>query len=165
MAAFVGDVRFALRLLWKHRGFTAIATFVLALGIGANATVFTIVNAMLLKPRVGAPQGELVSLFNRDTTKPDSYRAFSYATFDQLRQAPDVFASLSAHTLAMVGLREGGTTRRLFVDIVTRDYFSTFGAPPIRGRGFTAEEERPGADVPVVVLSYPLWQRLGGSAS
>jgi predicted permease len=163
MATFLGDIRFALRLLWKHRGFTAIATLVLALGIGANSTVFTIVNGMLLKPRVGAPNGQLVSLFNRDTTKPDSYRAFSFATFDQLRGRPDLFASLSAHTLAMVGLREGGATRRLFVDIGTKDFFSTFGAPPIKGRGFTADEERPGADVPVVVLSYPLWQRLGGS--
>lgn len=163
MATFLGDVRFALRLLWKHRGFTAIATLVLALGIGANATVFTIVNGMLLKPRVGAPHGQLVSLFNRDTTKPDSYRAFSFATFDSLRQRPDLFASLSAHTLAMVGLREDGATRRLFVDIVTKEYFGTFGAPPMKGRGFTAEEERPGADVPVVVLSYPLWQRLGGN--
>jgi predicted permease len=162
MATFLGDVRFALRLLWKHRGFTAIATVVLALGIGANSTVFTIVNSMLLKPRVGAPAGQLVSLFNRDTTKPDSYRAFSFATFDELRQRPDLFASLSAHTLAMVGLREGAETRRLFVDIVTREFFGTFGAPPIRGRGFTADEERPSADVPVVVLSYPLWQRLGG---
>ncbi len=163
MATFLGDIRFALRLLWKHRGFTAIATLVLALGIGANATVFTIVNAMVLKPRVGTPQGQLVSLFNRDTTKPDSYRAFSFATFDNLRQRPDLFASLSAHTLAMVGLREDGVTHRLFVDIVTKEFFSTFGAPPMKGRGFTAEEERPGADVPVVVLSYPLWQRLGGS--
>jgi predicted permease len=163
MATFLGDVRFALRLLWKHRGFTAIATLVLALGIGANSTVFTIVNGMLLKPRVGEPHGQLVSLFNRDTTKPDSYRAFSFATFDELRRRPDLFASLSAHTLAMVGLREGGATRRLFVDIVTKEFFSTFGAPPMMGRGFTAEEERPGADVPVVVLSYPLWQRLGGS--
>jgi predicted permease len=163
MATFLGDVRFALRLLWKHRGFTAIATLVLALGIGANSAVFTIVNGMLLKPRVGAPHGQLVSLFNRDTTKADSYRAFSFATFDDLRRRPDLFASLSAHTLAMVGMREGGATRRLFVDIVTRDFFSTFGAPPLKGRGFMAEEERPGADVPVVVLSYPLWQRLGGS--
>jgi len=165
MATLFGDVRFALRLLWKNRGFTAIATLVLALGIGANSAVFTIVNTMLLKPRVGTPQGELVSLFNRDTTKPDSYRAFSFATFEQLRKRQDIFASLSGHNLAMVGLREGDATRRLFIDIVTKDFFNTFGAPPILGRAFTSDEERPGADVPVAVLSYSLWQRLGGSAN
>src|SRR6185295_7724899 len=106
MATFLADVRFALRLLWKHRGFATIATLVLALGIGANSAVFTLVNTMLLKPRVGRPQGELVSLFSRDTTKPDSYRAFSFTNFEQLRQRQEVFASLSAHNLAMVGLRE-----------------------------------------------------------
>ncbi len=163
MSTLIADVRFAVRLLWKNRGFTAVATLVLALGIGANSAVFTIVNTMLLKPRVGTPNGELASLFSRDTTKPDSYRAFSYANFDELRKRQDVFASLSAHNLAMVGMREGDATRRLFIDIVTKDFFTTFGAPPAIGRSFTADEERPGADIPVAVLSYPLWQRLGGS--
>ena len=165
MATLFADVRFALRLLWKNRGFTAVAALVLALGIGANSAVFTIVNTILLKPRVGKPQGELVSLFSRDTTKPDSYRAFSFANFDDLRKRPEVFASLSAHTLSMVGLREGDATRRLFVDIVTKDFFTTFGAPPLIGRTFTADEERPGADVPVAILGYQLWQRLGGNAT
>jgi predicted permease len=163
MTTLISDVRFAVRLLWKNRGFTAIATIVLALGIGANSAVFTIVNTMLLKPRVGKPAGELVSLFSRDTTKPDSYRAFSYANFEELRKRQDVFASLSAHNLAMVGLREGESTRRLFIDIVTGDFFRTFGAPPLLGRSFTADEERPDADIPVAVLSYPLWQRMGGN--
>lgn len=163
MTALVADLRFSLRLLWKHKGFTAIAALVLALGIGANSAVFTIVNTMLLKPRVGKPQGELVSLFSRDTTKPDSYRAFSFATFDELRKRQAIFASLSAHNLAMVGLREGDTTRRLFADIVTKDFFATFGAPPALGRGFTADEERPGSDIPVAVISHILWQRLGGT--
>ena len=165
MATLLADLRFALRLLWKNRGFTAVAALVLALGIGANSAVFTIVNTLMLKPRVGAPQGEMVSLFNRDTTKPDSYRAFSFANFDELRKRQDVFASLSAHNLAMVGLREGDATRRLFTDIVTKDFFTTFGAQPMLGRGFTAEEERPGADVPVAVVSYTLWQHLGGNSN
>jgi hypothetical protein len=60
MATLAADVRYALRLLWKNKGFTAIAAFVLALGIGANSTVFALVNTMALKPRVGRPQGELV---------------------------------------------------------------------------------------------------------
>jgi predicted permease len=161
MATFFGDVRFALRLLWKHRGFTVIATLVLALGIGANSTVFTLVNTMLLKPRVGHPQGELVSVFSKDTTKPDSYRAFSFANYEALRRQ-DVSASLSAHNLAMVGMREGDSTRLLFVDIITSDFFNTFGAPPVLGRAFTAAEEQPGADQPVAVISHLLWQRMGG---
>lgn len=162
MATLVQDVRYAVRLLWKHRGFTAIATLVLALGIGANSAVFTIVNTMLLKPRVGHPAGELTSIYSRDTTKPDAYRPFSWAEYEALRSRKDVFASLSAHNLAMVGLRDGDTTRRLFVDMVTSDFFQTFGAPPVLGRVFTTDEEKPGADVPVAILSYTLWQRMGG---
>jgi len=163
MATLAQDIRFAVRLLWKHRGFTAIATLVLALGIGANSAVFTIVNTMLLKPRVGQPAGELTSIYSRDTTKPDAYRPFSYAEFDALRSRRDVFASLSAHNLAMVGVREGDATRRLFADMITSDFFATFGSAPILGRGFTPDEEKPGADAPVAIVSYPLWQRLDGT--
>ena len=162
MATLTGDVRFALRLLWKNRGFTAIAALVLALGIGANSTVFTLVNAMMLKPRVGHPQGEMVSLFSRDTTKPDSYRSFSFANFEALSKRHDVFASISAHNLSMVGIREGDSTRRLFVDIVTADFFNTFGAPPVIGRSFTAAEEQPGANQAVAIIGYSMWQRMGG---
>jgi predicted permease len=165
MATLVQDVRYAVRLLWKHRGFTAIAALVLALGIGANSAVFTIVNTMLLKPRVGNPAGELTSIYSRDTTKPDSYRAFSWAEYSALRERKDVFAELAAHNLAMVGMREGDSTRRLFVDLITSNFFQVFGAPPVLGRSFTAEEERPGADVPVAIISYALWQRLGGNNS
>lgn len=165
MATLAADVRYALRILWKNKGFTAIAAFVLALGIGANSTVFALVNTMALKPRVGHPQGELVSLFSKDTTKPDSYRAFSWAMYEQLRQRTDVFSHLTAHNLTMVGLREGDTTRRLFADVVSAEFFNVYGAPPVLGRAFSADEEKPGANVPVVILSYPLWQRLGGQPS
>ncbi len=160
MATLVQDVRFAVRLLWKARGFTAIATLVLALGIGANSAVFTIVNTMLLKPRVGQPAGELTSIYSRDTTKPDSYRSFAWAEYEALRSRRDVFASLSAHNLAMVGVREGDSTRRLFADMITSDFFATFGSAPILGRSFTSDEEKPGADAPVAIVSYALWQRL-----
>lgn len=165
MGTLSQDIRFAVRLLWKHRGFTAIATLVLALGIGANSAVFTIVNTMLLKPRVGQPAGEMTSIYSRDTTKPDSYRSFSWAEYAALREKKDVFASLSAHNLAMVGVREGETTRRLFADMVTSDFFATFGTAPTLGRAFSSDEEKPGADVPVAVVSYTMWQRLGGTHS
>ena len=160
---FSSDLRLAVRLLVKHAGFTALAVLVLALGIGANSAAFGIVNTLLIKPRVGRPAGALVSLYSRDSTKPDSYRPFSFTQFTDLRARTEVFASLSAHSLTIVGLKEGDGTRRLFVDIVTRDFFDTFGVGLALGRGFTADEERPGADLPVAVLSHSLWQRLGGT--
>jgi predicted permease len=153
------------RVLAKKPGFTAAAVLVLALGIGANTAIFSLVNAFLLKPVQIHKAEELVGLYSRDTAKPDNYRAFSYPNFADLRGQGGVFASLAAHNLAMVGLTEGDSTRRLFADLVSSNYFDTVGVRLFRGRVFTAEEERPGSAVPVVIVSYPFWKRHGADAA
>src|ERR1017187_7848622 len=152
------------RVLAKKPGFTAAAVLVLALGIGANTAIFSLVNAFLLKPIEIHKAEELVGLDSRDTAKPDNYRAFSYPNFADLR-GQGVFASLAAHDLAMVGLTEGDTTRRLFADLVSSNYFDTMGVSLFRGRVFTAEEERPGSAIPVVIVSYSFWKRHGADAA
>jgi len=162
MAAFLQDLKYGARLLVRHRGFTVVAALVLALGIGANTAVFTLINTMLLKPRPGVADAQLAGVFSRDRTQADSYRAFSYPNYADLRDR-HLFASLAAHDYAMVGLADGNTTRRVFVDVVTANYFDTFGVPVYKGRAFTMEEERPGANVPVAVISYGMFQRLGGT--
>jgi len=163
MAAFIQDLKYGVRLLIRHRGFTVVAVLVLALGIGANTAVFTLINAMVLKPRPGVPDAELAGLYSRDRTQADSYRAFSYPNYVDLRDRKDLFVSLTAHNFSMVGLAEGDSTRRIFIDVITSNYFDTFGVPLERGRAFTLDEERPKADVPVAILSYGMWQRLGGT--
>jgi putative ABC transport system permease protein len=162
MAALLQDLKFGVRLLFRHRGFTIVAALVLALGIGANTAVFTIINSMVLKPRPGAPDAELAGVFSRDRTQADAYRAFSYPNYADLRDRKDLFVSLAAHNFSLLGLTEGGTTRRIFVDVVTSNYFDTFGVPLARGRAFTLDEERPGENIPVAILGYGMWQRLGG---
>jgi predicted permease len=152
------------RVLAKKPGFTAAAVVVLALGIGANAAIVSLVNAFLLKPLRIHKAEELVGLYSRDTRKPDSYQAFSYPNFVDLRGQGGVFTSLAAHNLAMVGLTEGDSTRRVFADLVSSNYFDTMGVPLWRGRVFTAEEERPGAP-PVVIVSYSFWKRHGSDAA
>ena len=166
MTAFFQDLKFGVRLLFRHRAFTVVAALVLALGIGANVAVFTLINGMVLKPRPGVPDAELAGLYSRDRTQVDAYRAFSYPNYADLRERTDIFASLTAHNFAMVGLSDGKdakTTRRIFIDVVTANFFDTFGVPLARGRAFTAEEERPKADIPVAILSYGMWQRMGGT--
>jgi predicted permease len=153
------------RVLAKKPGFTAAAVLVLALGIGANAAIFSLVNAFLLKPLAIHKAEELVGLYSRDMRKPDNYRAFSYPNYVDLRGQGGVFSSLAAHNLAMVGLTEGDTTRRLFADIVSSNYFDTMGVGLLRGRVFTPEEERPGSARPVVIVSYSFWKRHGADAS
>ena len=163
MASLLQDLRFGFRLLGRQPGFTAIAALVLALGIGANTAMFTLVNALVLKPRPGVPDASLAGVFSRDRTAPDDYRAFSYPNFADLRDR-DLFASLTGHTFAMAGLSEGDTLRRVFINIATASFFDTFGVPLLLGRTFSVEEERPGADIPVTVLSYNAWKRMGGRA-
>src|ERR1035438_1253647 len=133
------------RVLAKKPGFTAAAVLVLALGIGANTAIFSLVNAFLLKPLEIHKAEELVGLYSRDTRKPDSYRGFSYPNFVDLRGQGGVFTSLAAHNLAMVGLTEGDSTRRLFADIVSSNYFDTMGGglPPRGSKCGCASATRP----------------------
>jgi predicted permease len=152
-------------VLAKRPGFTAAAVLVLALGIGANTAIFSLVNAFLFKPLKIHQAEQLVGLYSRDTKKPDSYRAFSYPNFTDLRAQRGVFTSIAAHSLAMVGLTEGDSTRRLFADLVSSNYFDTMGVPLFRGRVFTADEERPGGASSVVIVSYSFWKRHGADAA
>ena len=151
----------SIRVLARKPAFTAAAVLVLALGIGANTAIFSLVNAFLLKPLAIRQADQLVGLYSRDTRKPDNYRAFSYPNYVDLRSQAGVFTGLAAHNLAMVGLTEGDTTRRLFADTVSSNYFDVIGTPLLRGRVFTADEERPGSAASVVIVSYSFWKRHG----
>lgn len=165
MTHLVADLAFGWRLLRRNPTFAAVAILVLTLGIGVNTAAFSIVNTLLLKPRTGQIDAELIGVFSRHRTIPDEFRAFSWADYTQLRERPDLFRSLAAHNFGMAGLKEGAATRRVFADIVTANYFETFGVTLPLGRPFTAEEERPGANIPVVILSHGVWNRLGQPAA
>jgi predicted permease len=157
---FLQDLRYSIRLLRRAPGFTAVAVLVLALGIGANTAVFSIVNALLLKPMPGRI-GELVGVFNKDRTKPDAYRGFSYPVYAEIRDHNDVFEAVMAHAFALVGVREGDATRRAFAAVVSSNYFSTLGVTLAAGRTFSAPEERPGASMPVAIVSDGFWRHAG----
>ncbi|MGA8102376.1 MAG: ABC transporter permease [Candidatus Acidiferrales bacterium] len=160
MRNLLRDVRFGARMFRKNPWFMCAAVTVLALGIGANTAIFSLVDALLLKPLVIRNPGELVGCYSRDPGKP-SYRGFSYPDYAELRENGGAFSSLLAHNLAMVGLSQGDTTRRVFADIVSANYFTTFGVPLFQGRSFTPEEERPASAVPVVIVSYSYWKKTG----
>jgi predicted permease len=157
------DVRYGLRMLVNKPGFTMAAVLVLALGIGANSAVFSLVNAFLLKPLHVEKPGELAGLYSRDTKHPDSYRSFSYPNYLDIRENNKAFSSLAAFNMAMVGLQEGDTTRRTFSAVVSSNYFSTMGVPMARGRAFLPAEEKPGAELTAIV-TYPYWENNGEDA-
>jgi len=157
----IQDVRYGIRMLFKQPGFSLAAVVVLSLGIGGSTAMFSIVDALLLKPLLVQKPDQIVGCFSRDTQKPDSYRAFSYPNYADLRSDNGVFSSLAAHNLALVGLKEGDATRRVFSDIVTSNYFETLGVPLFRGRTFTPEEEQPGSGIPSLIVSYSNWRKTG----
>jgi putative ABC transport system permease protein len=160
MTDFVRDLRHGVRLLRRTPGFTAVAILVLALGIGANTAVFSLVNALVFQPRPGRID-HLVAVFSRDRTKPDHYRDFSYPAYVDLRERRDIFDSLLAHTFSTVGITNGDTTRQTFASIVSANYFSTLGVRMAAGRAFTTEEERAGSRNRVAIASYAVWRREG----
>ena len=157
MSRFVQDLRFAARSFAKAPGFTGVAILVLALGIGANSATFTIVNALLFRPVPAQGEG-IVGLFRYDRTTPDSYRAFAYPNYAEIREQTDVFDGLAAHTFTMAGVPAGDATRRIFVELVSSNYFDTLRIPLAAGRSFLPEEERPRANVPVVIVPYEKWR-------
>lgn len=163
MSTLLQDLRFACRLLLKSPGFTAIAVCTLALAIGVNSAIFSIVNGLLLKPLVLEKPEEVVSVFTARKEATRDYRQFSHPEYLALRETKDLFADVAAVNFALAGIgREPGDMRRSFVFLVSDNFFSLMGARPAAGRFFNAEESRPNADLPVVVASYALWQRHGG---
>jgi len=163
MSVLLQDLRYSLRVLAGRPGFTAVAVLVLALGIGANSAMFTLVNELLLRPlSADRMPGELVGLYGQDRVRPDNYRSFSYPNYVDIRDGNDVFSGLVAEGLGLVGITEGDSTRRAFAFIVSSNYFETLGGRLVAGRTFTPEEERPGSLPMVVIVSYSFWQKRGG---
>ena len=157
----LSDFKFAFRTLAKAPGFTAAAVIVLALGIGANSAVFSLVNALLFAPPAYVRPAEIVQLYSQNKKNPQSYRAFSYPTYRDIRDQNSVFSDVLAYNLAIVGLGEKDQARRVFTAVVSANYFSVLGVPPLHGRAFLPGEETPGRNLAVAVASYDLWKKHG----
>jgi predicted permease len=155
----IQDFRFAFRQLWKAPGFTIAAVAVLALGIGVNTAIFSLVNVMLFQRPNYARPAEIVQLFSQDKKDPKNFRAFSYPTFRDVREQNTVFSGLFAHDDLVVGVGEKRNTRRAVADMVSADFFSVLGVAPIYGRAFFPEEEIPGRNLRVAVASYQFWEK------
>src|SRR5436189_655369 len=155
----IRDLKFAFRQLFKAPAFTIAAVTVLALGIGVNTAVFTLVNRLFFAPPAYAKPHEMVQLFSQDKKDPKKFRGFSYPIYLDIREQNTVFSDVMAFNLAFIGLGQKGDTRRAFSAIVTSNYFSVLGVPLARGRAFLPEEETPGHNTPVAIISYSYWQK------
>lgn len=153
------DLRFALRLLLKSPGVTAIAVVSMALGIGVSTTVFGVLYTLFLRPLPYADPDRVVALSMEHPQVADVYGAWSYEDYRDLARESTVFAGVAAHRGAgSLTLTGPAGPERINLDAVSADLFPLLGVDPILGRCFLPEEDRP--DQPLVLLlSHPLWQR------
>ncbi len=155
------DLKLSLRLLTRTPGFSLAAIALLGLGIGLNTGMFSVLHALAFSARPFPQADQVVQLYSLDKKKPEDGRAFSYPVDREIAARSDLFQGVLAHNLSMVGVGEGQETRRSFSAIVSSNYFGVLGVPLAQGRAFTADEERPGSNVAVVVASHPFWRRTG----
>jgi len=149
----VQDVRFAFRVLRKSRGFTIVAVLTMALGIGANAVVFGVINAFLLHP-LNVPDAGSLYQIEHDKDKSGNY---SFPDYIDLRDRNSSFEDLVAYDIAQVGLDTGGNPSRVWIYLVSGNYFDALKIQPHLGHFFHGSDESGANSVPYIVLSYVHW--------
>lgn len=158
------DLRYGLRMLVKRPGFTLVALLSLALGMGANTAIFSLINTLLLRPLPIQQPGQLVAL-NSVGESRGMFSNFSYPNYKDLRDRNDVFADLIAYRITPLSLSHDGINERQWGYEVSGNYFAALGVQPTLGRFIAAEDDlTPGAH-PVVVISHRYWQQSFGGAS
>ena len=158
------DSRFAVRMLRHSPGFVLTAVVTLALGIGVNAGMFSVVDALLLRPLYQRAD-DVVDVHAAGKGARGGFRGVSYPNYLDIREGTsDVFSELTATSTMFVGVDAGDGARRAMAMRVSAGYFEMFGVPLTIGRPFTTGESGPGAGIPVAVISHALWQRQGGDA-
>ena len=157
---FWQDLRYGLRMLLKNLGFTTIAVLTLALGIGANTAIFTLLDKVLIRPLPVERPDQLVTFVEDAGGEP---AIFSYPQYAELRDRNEVLSGLVAYWQCPFSLSDGGQAERVIGQIVTGNYFAVLGVRPALGRFFLPEEDRTPGTHPVVVISHGLWRRRFGA--
>jgi macrolide transport system ATP-binding/permease protein len=157
------DFRYAVRMLAKSPLFASVAVVSLALGVGANSAIFSLVNAAVLKPIPVTEPHRVAAVYMTDQRNPGNL-PLSHLNYKDLRDQNQVFTDMAAFTFAQVNWSAGNQSEPIPVQVVSGNYFSLLGAQPSLGRGFLPEEDR--KPTAVVVVSYGFWERsLGADAS
>src|ERR1700730_15051018 len=161
METLLQDRRYGFRMLAKNPGFTAVAVVTLALGIGANTALFSVINGVLLSPLPFPQPDRLVTLHEN---KPNfEGGSVSYPNFRDWRRESHTFSSLALARTYAFSLTGTGEAEQVSGEFISSDFFSVLGMKPVMGRTFTEDEERVGVG-PVALISAGLWQRKFSSA-
>jgi predicted permease len=161
MSTFLQDIKFALRMLAKSPGFTATAILTLALGIGANTALFSVVNGVLLNPLPFPQPDQLVAIYAKTALVQEG--SISYPNFVDWHKDASSFSSFAAFRSENYNLTGAGTPERLHAHQISAEFFTMLGVKPILGRDFRPEEDQAGAN-PVALISEGLWKSKFGSS-
>ena len=156
------DLRFGARQLRKSPGFTAVALLSLALGIGANAVIFSLISTVLLRPLPIAHPEQVFAVHQIKQRTSDS-QSMSYPNYKDVRDRNEVLSGMAVYRFAPTSVSHNGTNERLWGYLVSGNYFDVLGVRPLLGRTFTAQEDRKQNANPVMVLSFGCWQRRFGA--
>ena len=164
LAGVWGDLRFGARMLRRAPGFTVTAALTIALGIGANTTIFSILNALLLRPLAGTVRPNELVLLGR-TQRGQGFDTFSYPDYLDYRDGARSLSSVVASAVVPSHISTGGASERVRTELVTGNYFTALGTRPSLGRLLVADDSKEGA-APVMVLAHGVWQsRFGADPS
>ena len=158
MGALGQDVRYGWRQLLKHPGFTALAILSMALGIGANTAIFSLVNTVLLRPLPAREPSQLIAVDGQLRNGID-FTLQSYLNYKDYRDRNTGFSGLLAYRFVVASLSHNGVNERVWGFDVSGNYFDVLGVRPTFGRSFLPEEDRTPGSHPVVILSYACWQK------
>ena len=165
MGNLLQDLRYGARMLLKRPGLTLIAVVTLALGIGANTAIFSLVNTLLLRPLPVDRPEQLVSLNSVSPTGENNIPGLSYPNYRDYRDRNEVLAGTLCYRFAPINLSNNGVNERMWGYLVSGNYFDVLGVKPALGRFLTQEDDKaPGAH-PVAVITYNCWQRRFGGAA
>ncbi len=162
MSTLVQDIKYAWRSLTNGKGFAALAIITLALGIGANSTIFSWINGTLLNPIPGVKHTESLVTLSR-SPNPRDPKEFSYRDYLDLRDQNTTLSGLVASTMHPMDITGGAHPEHTWGALVSSNYFDVLGAKPVLGRAFLPTEGIAAGGDPIVVISYRMWkQRFGG---
>ena len=158
MGTLLQDIRYGWRQLLKHRAFTALAVLSMALGIGANTAIFSLVDTVLLRPLPVREPSQLIAVDGLQHNGAD-FTLQSYLNYKDYRDRNTVFSGLLAYRFVVTSLSHNGVNERVWGFDVSGNYFDVLGVKPALGRGFLPEEDQTAGSHPVVILSHACWQK------
>ena len=162
METLLQDIRFGFRQLMKQRGFAVLAIISLALGIGANTSIFSLVDTALLRPLAVQEPSQLVELYGTLHNGTD-WSLQSYLNYKDYRYRNTVFSRLFVYRVTVSSLTVNNSSQRVWGYLVSGNYFDVLGVKPMLGRSFLPEEDQTPDSHPVAVISYNCWQHRFGA--